>query len=76
MSQLVFHEGELLRISPKNKKEIEISTNKGRSWHSRFIGGVYGDFVDLLLLEDELLAQTSRGLYYSKDMGRSWMKRS
>lgn len=77
MAQIVFKQGELLRISPQNRRELEVSTNKGRSWHTRFAGGsICGDFLSLVWVEEELMAQTSRGLYYSKDQGRSWMRRS
>lgn len=76
MSLMVYKEGELLRISPRSKDEIEVSTNKGRTWISRYKGTSCGDFIDIIWAEDELLAQTTRGLYYSTNFGRAWLKRS
>lgn len=76
MSQLLFHGGELLSISHRNKSELEVSSNKGRTWTTRYKGGTYGEFLDLIWAEDELLGLTTKGLYYSKDMGRTWLKRS
>lgn len=48
MSQLLFHGGELLRISHRNKSELEVSSNKGRTWTTRYKGGTYGEFLDLI----------------------------
>jgi len=36
---------------------------------------IYGEFLNLQDAGSELLANTSNGLYYSKNAGRSWAKR-
>ena len=67
---------ELIRIDPKNNQKIQFSTNDGRSWSGRFGGGSgWGDFQDLTDNGNEILATTSKGLYVSKNEGRSWSKR-
>ena len=42
---------ELLRISPKDSKKLEYSTNDGRSWNTRFNGsfttGLFTDICDM-----------------------------
>jgi hypothetical protein len=65
---------ELLRISPKNPKELQYSTNNGLSWFRRC--SFSKDFRDLTNNGNELLATTSDGLYYSRNNGLSWFKRS
>lgn len=69
---------ELIRISPKDSKIIEYSSDQGRTWHLRCHGtdSYTGNFVDLSDNGSEILAQTSKELYYSRDAGRSWRKRS
>ena len=67
---------ELLRISPKDSKKLEYSSNDGRSWSTRYMGGTAGRFEDLVDNGKELLATTDKGVYYSKNDGRSWNKRS
>lgn len=73
---MVYQTGTLIRISPCNKNAIEISTNRGRSWAVQFKGGSMFFFMDLVWVENELLAQTATGLYYSNNMGKTWLKRS
>ncbi len=68
---------EFIRISPKDAKKIEYSTNDGRSWNSRFSGSTStGEFSDLTDNGKEVLGITSKGLFYSTNDGRSWIKRS
>lgn len=66
--------GELLRINTA-KNTIEYFQNSGRSWITRYSGTSYGIFVDLLPYCSEVLACTSKGLYYSNNDGRSWISR-
>ena len=89
-SQLINTGSELLRINTA-KNSIECSSNGGRSWVTRcsnstsygtFISLLprctntsYGDFLSLMQNGNELLANTSKGLYYSRNDGRSWVKR-
>lgn len=64
---------ELLRISPKDSKKLEYSTNEGRSWNTRFNGSsTTGSFSDICDMGHELLATTEKGLFYSTNEGRSW----
>jgi len=68
---------ELLRISPKDPKKLEFSTNHGRTWNTRYCGSSsVGEFIDMTEDGDELLANTSRGLFYSRNEGRVWNRRS
>jgi hypothetical protein len=42
----------------------------------RYSGSSCGDFEDLTDNGKEILATTSKGIYYSTNDGRSWFKRS
>lgn len=66
----------LIRINPKKRARLEFSQNNGRVWHSRYSGGIFGDFLDLTDTGKEILATTSKGLFFSKDEGRTWHKRN
>lgn len=67
---------EMLRISPKNNKSLEYSTNQGRTWTIRYMGSpVTGSFIDLMEDGKELLATTDKGLFYSTNDGRGWILR-
>ncbi len=66
---------ELIRISPKDERHWEVSSNDGRTWITRYSGTVAGDFIDLLGYGEEILAITSKGLYASKNDGRTWLTR-
>lgn len=74
-STLVSLGNELIRINPENNR-IEASTNQGRSWMTRYSGSFYGEFQSLTSGNGEILATTTKGLYASRNGGRSWMKRS
>lgn len=77
MSIMINRGKEFLRISPKDSKKIEYSTNDGRSWNSRYSGSSStGEFQDLTDNGKEILGITSKGLYYSTNDARSWNKRS
>lgn len=73
MPQLISYGRELIRIGAGNK--IEFSTNDGRSWTVRYSGASAGTFRDLLAYGRELLAVTSKGIFYSTNEGRSWTSR-
>lgn len=75
MGQMINVGSEVLRISPKNQGHVEVSTNGGRSWSSRYLGTSAGTFLDLLLFGTEILAVTSKGVYVSTNGGRSWSSR-
>ena len=66
----------MIRINPKNAARLEVSTNQGRSWTTRYSGTSCGDFNDLADNGKEILATTSNGLFVSRNQGRSWSKRS
>jgi hypothetical protein len=68
---------ELIRISPKDPKKIEYSTNNGMTWNHRYGGsGSTGDFTDLTDAGKEILGTTSKGLFYSTNKGMTWNKRN
>ena len=68
---------ELLRISPKDARKLEYSTNNGLSWHQRCSSSSStGEFIELMDNGKELLARTTKGLFYSRNNGLSWHKRS
>lgn len=67
---------EMLRISPKDSKKIEYSTNQGRTWIVRYSGSSNtGAFSDLMDAGKEILGTTDKGLYYSTNDGRTWICR-
>lgn len=68
--------GKYVRINPKNPKNIERSSN-GIGWSSCYTGGASkeGDFLSLLEDGDNILAQTTKGLYISRNCGGGWTKR-
>lgn len=76
MSQVIVVGKEMLRISPKNAYHIEYSYNGGRSWLVRYLGTTAGQFKDLQIVGSEIIALTSKGTFYSKTQGRTWLFRS
>lgn len=76
MSQIITRSNELIRISPTSKAKIEYSITNGKSWLMRYNNiGITGEFIDLTDNGREIIATTSKGLYYSTTEGRSWNKR-
>ena len=74
-SQLINIGTELLRINTA-KNSIEYSSNGGRSWVTRCSNSTsYGTFISLLPYGREILACTSKGLYVSRNDGRSFSPR-
>ena len=76
MSQIIVAGKEMLRISPQNACHIEYSYNGGRSWLVRYLGTTAGQFKDLQIVGNEIIALTSKGTFYSKTQGRTWLFRS
>jgi hypothetical protein len=76
MPTMISRGKELIRINPKDPKRLEESTNVGRTWIPRYNGqGTTGEFYDIMDAGKELLATTSKGLYYSINEGRTWIFR-
>lgn len=76
MSQLITHNGVLVRINPERRNRIEVSKDGGRIWMKRYEGMMFGDFVDLNDAGVEIIASTTKGVYASNDEGLTWRKRS
>lgn len=71
----LFSKGELLRINSRNNT-IESSSSEGRSWVVRCADNAsYGTFRDLLSVGREILAATSKGIYVSTNLARSFSPR-
>lgn len=75
MPKTINYGKEFIRVSPKDERHLEYSTNDGRSWTSRCTSNSYGQFIDLIAYGKEILAITSKGIYYSTNEGRSWTSR-
>jgi hypothetical protein len=76
MSQILDRGIELIRINPKNSREIEYSSNGGSFWSCRYAGSnSVGYFQDLAEHGNEILATTSEGLFYTTNEGLFWSKR-
>lgn len=76
MSQMISVGKELIRINPNNTCQIQYSTSGGRTWLLRFGSNTAGNFIDLSLVGNEIIALTSKGTYYSTNQGRMWIRRS
>ena len=74
MGQMISLGTELIRINPQNN-HIEYSVNGGRTWLIRFNSPQCGVFQELTVHGSEILATTSKGLFYSKNAGRNWLRR-
>jgi hypothetical protein len=75
MPQMIKRGKELIRINPSIKTKIEYSHTDGRSWSTRYVSHYSGDFFDLTDNGKEILATTSKGLFYSRNDGTSWSQR-
>lgn len=71
MSTIVTHKGILVRINTE-KNTIEHSKNKGSFWTVRCSLTNKGTAISITELGEELLLETTNGLYISKNMGVSW----
>ena len=72
MANLINLGSELLRICPTNSNKIEVSTNDGRTWSTRYSGSSFGAFYDLTSYGGEIIAITSKGVYASTNGGKTW----
>ena len=76
MPIMINREKEMFRISPKDSKKIEYSTNQGRTWIVRYSGSSNtGAFSDLMDAGKEILGTINKWLYYSTNDGRTWICR-
>lgn len=71
MSTIVTHKGILVRINPE-KNTIEHSKNKGVSWTVRCSLTNKGIAISLTNMGDELLLETTKGLFLSNSEGVTW----
>ena len=77
MPQMIVKDREIIRICPKDARRIEVSTNNGGSWMTRYLGSSnQGRFLDLTDNGQELLAITEKGLFASRNNGSNWTRRS
>ena len=65
MPQMINIGEELIRINPSNSHKIEHSKTSGKSCHTVYSGSSYGNFSDLTNNGKEVLANTSKWLFYS-----------
>lgn len=73
MPMMINYAGEMIRISPKDNRQLEYSKNEGSTWNMRSsTNSSSGAFLDLMDIGDELLATCENGLFYSKNRGRTW----
>ena len=72
---IVTHQDLLLRVNTQ-KNCIEYSKFVGKTWIKQgSVGSNGGDILDLLDNGSELLATTTKGLYYSKNQGKTFSKK-
>ena len=77
MPRMIEYDDTLIRINDKGT--LDYSKNGGRSWNVLYAhASSYGEFIDLLENDDddEILAITSKGLYFSRSGGRTWNTRN
>ena len=74
MATMLTHNGILIRIN-KDKNNIEHSKNKGVSWIVKCVLSNKGTAISLTDLGDELLMETTNGIYISKSEGITWIKK-
>ena len=67
---------ELMRINPTDNTKIQCSHDNGLNWFNRSTSDSFGKFTDLVDNGNEILGTTSKGLYFSRDNGNNWSKRS
>lgn len=76
MPSIIKYRNELIRICPTDRKKLEFSTNGGIIWFTRCQNTICGEFYDLFDNGTEILASTAKGLFFSKDAGRTWLRRN
>ena len=77
MPSTIKYEDVLIRINPNDAYRLDYSRNEGRTWmHLYGKNSSTGEFEDLFDNGKELLARTTKGLFYSHTRGRTWTFRS
>lgn len=68
---------ELIRICEENTLKLEYSKDAGETWSSRYMGNPTqpGNFNSLSVNGKDLMGETDKGLFYSKNNGKSWYKK-
>jgi hypothetical protein len=68
---------ELIRICVENNLKLEYSKDAGANWSNRYMGNptLPGNFKDLSVSGKDLMGETDKGLFYSKNNGKSWYKK-
>jgi hypothetical protein len=72
MATIITHKGILVRIN-LDKNTIEHSKDKGFSWRVKCSLTNKGTAISLTELGEELLLETSNGIYISKSEGVTWL---
>jgi hypothetical protein len=75
MAKIISREKELIRINPTKRNKLEYSRDNGRTWLGRYTSNSCGDFRDLTDSGKEIPGITSKGLYFSRDEGRTCLRR-
>ena len=73
----IVYKDRLIRVNPENAYRLGYSSNGGRTWlrlHDK--NANTGEFKELIDKGNELLAETTKGVFYSRDGGRVWFCRS
>jgi len=66
----------LVRINPNDSTKMQFSADNGTNWNEMYVTNIGGgQILDLTDNGDEILATTSKGLFYTKDRGYNWNKR-
>lgn len=74
MAQLIMIGKEWIRINPNDNMKLEYSTTQGKNWNNLYKSNI-GEMLDLIVNDDEILAQTSKGLFYSTTKCRNFNRR-
>ncbi len=73
MSSIVYIGMQLIRISPSDSFQLELSENAGISWRKQFLGSEnMGEFYYLGKRNQTLFAKTAKGSFKSETLGKTW----
>lgn len=76
MATTIKHKNNLIRINPSKKNELEYSSNDGKVWYNLYKSDSnIGEFKDLLIYKNEILAVTNIGICYSTQDAKVWYTR-
>ena len=77
MPEVIKKGKELIRICPTNTLKIEFSIDAGETWKIRYMGNPTspGAFLDLEEGGKDLVATSEKGIFTSKNKGKSWLKK-